>query len=275
VKTKLKPFDVFLRSVVYISAALTVLVLAFILLYIVARGLPNLRPSLFALKFTTKNVSMLPALLNTLATCALSLLIAVPFGMFTAVYLIEYAPKKSRAVAVIRMTTETLAGIPSIVYGLFGYLFFLTYLKWGYSVLAGAATLSIMVMPSIMRTTEEALKSVPDSFREGAFGLGAGKLRTIFVIVLPAAAPGILSGVILAIGRIVGETAAIIYTSGTAPKLLRSVMSSGRTLSVHMYMLSSEGKHTGEAGAVALVLLLLVAAINAASGFIAGKLQKR
>jgi len=175
---------------------------------------------------------------------------------------------------VVRQAAETLSGIPSIIYGLFGMLLFVTAFGWGFSLLAGAATLSIMILPLVMRTTEEALKSVPDNYREGSFGLGAGKLRTIFRIVLPAAVPGILSGVILAIGRIVGETAALIYTSGAVAGIPSSPMGSGRTLSVHMYALSSEGLHTDKAYATAVVLLVLVFVINTFSGFIAKKISK-
>ena len=192
---------------------------------------------------------------------AISLLLAVPFGIGSAIYLVEYAKKGNKLVKVIRVTAETLTGIPSIVYGLFGMLFFVTALKWKFSILAGAFTLAIMILPVILRTTEEALLSVPDSYREGSFGLGAGKLRTIFKIVLPAAVPGILSGVILATGRIVGETAALIYTAGSVAKIPSSVFSSGRTLAVHMYLLANEGLHVNQAYATAVILLILVIAL--------------
>ena len=205
---------------------------------------------------------------------AISLLLAVPFGIGSAIYLVEYAKKGNKLVKVIRVTAETLTGIPSIVYGLFGMLFFVTALKWKFSILAGAFTLAIMILPVILRTTEEALLSVPDSYREGSFGLGAGKLRTIFKIVLPAAVPGILSGVILATGRIVGETAALIYTAGSVAKIPSSVFSSGRTLAVHMYLLANEGLHVNQAYATAVILLILVIAINALSSFIAKKITK-
>ena len=204
----------------------------------------------------------------------LSLLIAVPFGIFSAIFLVEYADRGNKFVGVIRLTTETLSGIPSIVYGLFGMLFFVNTLGWGFSLLAGAFTLSIMILPLIMRTTEEALKAVPDSYREGSFGLGAGKLRTVFRIVLPSAIPGVLAGVILAIGRIVGETAALIYTAGTVAQIPSSVMGSGRTLAVHMYNLSSEGLYMDQAYATAVILLVLVVGINALSSVIAKKLTK-
>ena len=191
-----------------------------------------------------------------------------------AVYLVEYAPRTSRLVPVIRVTTETLAGIPSIVYGLFGYLFFNVALGWGYSMLGGAMTLAIMVLPLVMRTTQEALLATPDSYREGSFGLGAGRLRTVVKIILPSAMPGILSGVILAIGRIVGETAALIYTAGTVSGLPHDLLSSGRTLAVHMYALLSEGLYIPQAYATAVVLMLLVLLINALSTRIARRMTK-
>ena len=181
---------------------------------------------------------------------------------------------RNKLVGVIRITAETLSGIPSIVYGLFGMLFFVSALKWGYSILAGAFTMSIMILPLIMRTTEEALKSVPDTYREGSFGLGAGKLRTIFRIVLPAAVPGIMAGVILAIGRIMGETAALMYTAGTVPKMASSPMDSGRTLAVHMYNLSSEGLYMDQAYATAVILLIVVVGMNTLSAVAARKLTK-
>ena len=199
---------------------------------------------------------------------------AVPFGISAAIFLVEYAKRGNKFVEVIRLTTETLQGIPSIVYGLFGMLFFVNTCKWGFSILAGAFTLAIMVLPLILRSTEEALKSVPDSYREGSFGLGAGKLRTVFRIVLPSAIPGILAGVILAIGRIVGETAALIYTAGTVAKVPENVLSSGRTLAVHMYNLSSEGLYMNQAYATAVVLLVLVVVINTLSGMIAKRITK-
>ena len=196
-------------------------------------------------------------------------------GIFAAIGLVEYARRGSKLVKVVRVTTETLQGIPSIVYGLFGMLFFVTQLHWGYSMIAGAFTLAIMVLPVIMRTTEEALIAVPDSYREGSFGLGAGKLRTVFTIVLPSAMPGILSGVILATGRIVGETAALIYTASSVAKIPTSVFSSTRTLAVHMYLLSNEGLYIGQTYGTAVVLLVLVLVINCLSGFVAGKLAKK
>lgn len=274
-KYKGQPLSLFLRILVDLAALLTVAVLVAVVGYILIRGVPNLKPELFAWKFTTDNQSMMPAIINTISITVVALLVAVPFGIGSAIYLVEYAKRGNKLVNVIRLTTETLSGIPSIVYGLFGYLMFVVALKWGYTLLAGTLTLAIMILPLIMRTTEEALKAVPDSFREGSFGLGAGKLRTVFRIVLPSAVPGILSGVILGIGRIVGETAALIYTAGTVTGVAEGLFSSGRTLSVHMYALLSEGLYTEQAYATAVVLLILVIVINALSGMIAKKVTKK
>lgn len=269
-----KPMDLFLSVLTWLSAGITLFVLVFLIGYILVNGVPYITPSLFSLTYTSENVSLLPALITTIFMVILSLVIAVPLGVFTAVYLVEYAKRGNKFVRLVRVTAETLSGIPSIVYGLFGMLFFVTYLGWGFSLLAGSFTLSIMILPLIMRTTEESLKSVPDSFREGSFGLGAGRLRTVFRIVLPAAAPGILAGVILAIGRIVGETAALIYTAGTVAQVPENFLSSGRTLAVHMYALSSEGLYTGEAFATAVILLVVVVGINTLSAYLAKKITK-
>ena len=268
------PGSAILRLLVWLSAIITVAVMAFLVGFILIKGVGNLTPDLFALEYNSDNASLMPALINTLIITLLSLVIAVPFGIFAAIYLVEYAKKGNKIVGVVSVTTETLAGIPSIVYGLFGMLFFVTYCHWKYSILAGAFTLSIMILPSIMRTTQEALLSVPDSFREGSYGLGAGKLRTVFRIVLPSAIPGILAGIILAIGRIVGETAALIFTAGTVPDIAKNLMSSGRTLAVHMYVLSGEGLHTDQAYATAVVLLVVVIIINGLSTLIAKKFTK-
>ena len=257
------------------AAVITVGVLGFLVIYVLVRGIPYLTPQLFAFTYTSDNVSMMPSIINTLLMTALTLLVAVPLGVFAAIYLVEYAKNGSRLIAIVRVMAETLTGIPSIVYGLFGMLFFVGYCKWDYSLLSGAMTLAIMVLPVIMRTTEEAFMAVPKSFREGSFGLGAGKLRTVFVTVLPSAVPGILSGIILATGRIVGETAALIYTAGTMAKIPSNIFSSARTLSVHMYRLSNEGLHTDAAFATAVVLLLMVIGINALSNVLAGKFAKK
>lgn len=263
------PKSLFLCLAVYLAMALTVTALLFVIVYILIKGIPHLTPQLFARKYTSENVSLLPALINTIFMTLLSLLFAVPVGIGAAVYLTEYAKRGNKLVVLVGMTAETLSGIPSIVYGLFGALFFVKYVGLGLSLLSGALTLSIMILPLIMRTTEEALRAVPDSYREGSFGLGAGKLRTVFKIVLPSAVPGILSGVILGIGRIVGESAALIFTAGTVAEPVSSVLDSARTLSVHMYAISGEGLYIDQTYATAVVLLVVVIIINAISDSIA------
>lgn len=272
---KRKPLSLVMYLVVLIAAALSVLALVFLIVYILVMGVPNLTPDLFAWEYNSNNVSCMPAIINTVIITLLTLVIAVPFGIGAAIYLAEYAKRGNKLVKLIRTMAETLAGIPSIVYGLFGMLCFVTAFHWGYSILAGAFTLSIMVLPTVMRTTEEALIAVPDSYREGSYGLGAGKLRTIVRTILPSAMPGILAGVILAIGRIVGETAALIYTAGSTTGLVDGVMSSGRTLAIHMYMLANEGLHTNQAWGTAVVLLVLVLGVNTLSSFIAKKLSSK
>lgn len=258
---------------IMLCAIITISTVLFIIGYILIKGIPNLSLDLFALKYTSKNQSMLPSIFNTLLLTFFVLLIAIPVGVFSAIFLVEYSKKNSKFVRLIRVINETLSGIPSIVYGLFGFLAFVISKQWGYSLKAGVITLAIMVLPLIIRTTEEAIMAVSSTYREGSFGLGAGKLRTIFVIVLPSAMPGILSGIILAVGRIVGETAALIYTAGTVPDAAESLSSSTRTLSVHLYCLLNEGLFTKEAYATAVILLLVVLGINALSGFIAKRIK--
>ena len=253
---------------------LTFAVLVFLIGFILVKGVGYLGPGLFAWQYTSENVSLVPAAVNTVIMTALTLLMAVPIGVFAAIFLVEYSGKERKIVRIIRMTAETLSGIPSIVYGLFGLIFFATTLGWGLCILSSAFTMVIMILPLIMRTTEEALKAVPDAYREASFGLGAGKLWTIFKIVLPAAVPGILAGVILATGRIVGETAALIFTAGTVAQIPSSLFGSGRTLALHMYALSNEGLHINEAYATAVVLLVLVLLINGLSNLIAGRFTK-
>ena len=271
-----RAYALVMRWLVRLAALITVAILVFLIGYILVNGIPNLKPSLFEWTYNSDNVSLMPALINTILMTAFSLAIATPLGIFAAVWLVEYAKRGSKLVKVVRITTETLQGIPSIVYGLFGMLFFVTALHWGLSLLSGSLTLvAIRVLPVIMRTTEEALLAVPDSYREGSFGLGAGKLRTVFTIVLPSAMPGILSGVILATGRIVGETAALIYTASTVAAVPASVFNSTRTLATHMYLLSNEGLHINETYGTAVVLLILVLLINSLSSFIAGRLAKK
>ena len=271
---KKHPFSLLAAILVGLAALITVCVLFLLVGYILIQGIPNITPDLFAWKYTSDNVSMMPAIITTVEMTLLALVIAVPLGLFTAIYLNEYAKRGNKLVNLIRITTETLSGIPSIVYGLFGMLFFVTQLHWGYSLIAGGMTLAIMILPLIMRTAEEALMAVPDTFREGSFGLGAGRLRTVFRIVLPSAMPGILSGIILAIGRIVGETAALIFTAGTMAQI-PGLFQSGRTLAIHMYVLSGEGLHMNEAYATAVVLLVVVLLMNALSALVAKKLTKK
>lgn len=269
------PLSLILRVMVSLSALITVLTLMFLIAYILVKGIPYLTADLFAWEYNSENVSLMPAMVNTLVMTVLSLLIAGPLGIFAAIYLVEYARRGNRLVAIVRVTAETLSGIPSIVYGLFGFLLFVVTFKWSYTILGGALTLAIMILPLIMRTTEEALKAVPDSYREGSFGLGAGRLRTVFRIVLPSAVPGILAGVILAVGRIVGETAALMYTAGTVAGIPNNLFGSGRTLAVHMYVLSNEGLYMNQSYATAVVLLVIVVCINAVSGLIAKKVANR
>lgn len=268
------PFSFLLKILLWLSVIVTIGVVITIVGYILFKGIPNLNMDLFAWNYNTTNVSMTPALINTFIMIVLTLLIALPIGVFSAIYLVEYAKKGSKLVKIIRMTTETLQGIPSIVFGLFGFLFFVIGLGWNYSLLSGVLTMAIMILPLIMRTTEEALIAVPDSYREGSFGLGAGKLRTVFKVVLPTAIKGILSGVILAIGRMVGETAALIFTAGTMARVPDSLFSSTRTLSVHMYALLNEGLYQEQAYATAVVLLVFVLIMNALSGYIARKVTR-
>ncbi len=278
-KTKLQeyknhPFSMLMFILIILSAVIMIGAMIFIIGYILVRGIPNMKPELFEWQFTSENQSMMPAIINTVLMTLCTLVMAVPVGVFSAIYLAEYSKKGSKIVKIIRMTVETLSGIPSIVYGLFGFLAFVIALHWQYSFISGAITLAIMVLPLIMRTTEEALLAVPDSYREGSYGLGAGKLRTIFKIILPAAMPGILAGVILAVGRIVGETAALIFTAGTTAAVPENIFSSTRTLAVHMYCLLSEGLYIDQAYATAVVLLVMVITINALSSFLAKKLTK-
>lgn len=268
------PGSLLLRLLCVLSAVITGGVLLLVAGYVLCKGIPYLKPSMFAPVYNSENVSMLPALFNTIWMTLLSLAIAAPLGVGGAIYLVEYAPRKSRLVQLVRVTAETLSGIPSILYGLFGMIFFVTTLRWSYSLLSGALTLAIMVLPLILRTTEEALLAVPDSYREGSLALGAGKLRTVMKVVLPPTSGGIFAGIILATGRIVGETAALIYTAGTVAQFAVNPMSSGSTLAVHVYVLSGEGLHVGEAYATAVILMLIVFLMNALSSWIAKRCNR-
>lgn len=272
-KPKRDLFSLFLRTIIYFSSLLTFLMISFIVGYILIKGIPYLNPALFSLTYTSENLSLLPSLVNTLFIIVFSLVLAVPLGVGAAIYLTEYTRNDHWFVQCIRIATETLSGIPSIIYGLFGALFFVKYAQWGLSLLSGAMTLSIMILPLIIRTSEEALLSVPDSYREGSFALGAGKLRTIFSLVLPSASPGIFSGIILAIGRIVGESAALLFTAGTVAEIAKNVFDSSRTLAVHMYAISGEGLAMNQTYATAVILLVVVMGLNLFSEIIAEKLR--
>ncbi len=271
---KRKPGSLILFILVHLATLITVLSIGFLLVYVLVKGIPNLNSDIFSWEYTSDNCSLVPALINTVYMTILSLLIAGPIGIFAAIYLVEYAKTGNKLVGVVRITAETLTGIPSIVYGLFGMLFFTNACGLRLSLISGALTLSIMVLPVIMRTTEEALMAVPKSYREGSFGLGAGRLRTVFKVVLPSAVPGILSGIILATGRIVGETAALIYTAGSVAKMATSLTDSTRTLAVHMYNLASEGLYMDQAYATAVILLVFVLVLNWISGACAKRLGK-
>ena len=262
------------RLLVNLAAILTMAVLLFIVIYILVKGIPNLSLGLFSLHYTTDNQSLMPSLLHTIELTIMGLLLAVPLGVFAAVFVNEYAKKGSKLVALTGITSETLTGIPSIVYGLFGLLFFVEACHLRKTLISGALTIAIMVLPTILRTTQEALLAVPDTFREASYGLGAGKLRTVFKVILPTAMPGILSGIILAIGRIVGESAALIYTAGTITDKFAAPLDSGRTLAVHMYLLSNEGLYTDQAYATAVVLLILVLLLNLGSKAVANRITK-
>lgn len=242
--------------------------------YILLKGIPSINAGMFAWTYTSENTSMVPALINTLLAVLLTLAIAVPLGIMAAIFLVEYTARDNTFVRVVRIAAQTLTGIPSIVYGLFGMLFFVTFLRWGLSLLSGCMTLSIMVLPTIMRTTEEALLAVDDSYREGSFGLGAGRLRTVFSVVLPSAMAGILGGVILSIGRIIGESAALIFTAGTIAQVPLDVFGSARTMAVHMYVTSSEGMHLDAAYATAVILLVLALLVNGLASFVAQKMTQ-
>lgn len=270
---KTHPMSLAFNILVKLCVGVTIAVFFLIVGYVIIKGVAYLTPDLFAWEYNSDNVSMMPAIITTLEMVGIALLIAAPLGVFCAIYLVEYAKKGNKFVKAVRLTTETLSGIPSIIYGLFGNMFFVIALKWKLSLMAGACTLAIMVLPLIIRSTEEALLAIDDSYREGSFGLGAGKLRTTFCIVLPPAMSGILSGIILAVGRIVGETAALIYTAGTVAKI-PGLFDSGRTLAIHMYQLSNEGLHMNQASATAVVLLITVLMLNGLASLVAKKLSK-
>ena len=262
-----------------VAAVLTCALVVGMIGYILGNGIPNITWEMLstAPSYLANRVGILPDILSTLYIVIATLLIVLPLGVGAAIYLNEYAANK-KLVSIIEYASETLSGIPSIIYGLVGMLFFCQFLNMKTSLLAGALTLVIMNLPTIMRTTQESLKTVPQSYREGAFGLGAGKMRTVFRVILPTAVPGIMSGVILSIGRIVGESAALIFTSGSGHSIPGSLVGSGSsaaTLTVHMYILSNEGLHVNEAFASAVVLLALTFLINLVSDLIERRIAKK
>ena len=285
IRTKTRhPADFFTYVAIYVCAILSVALLLGIIVYVFVKGIRSVN-----WEFLTSVTSVLKGttgiagnIVNTLYIIIVTMLIATPIGVGAAVYLNEYA-KPGKLVSMIEFATETLAGIPSIIFGLFGMMFFGQTLHLKYSILTGSFTLTLMVLPLITRNTQEALKTVPDSYRSGAIGLGAGKWHMIRTILLPSAMPGIITGVILAIGRITGETAALIYTAGTVPGIpttklcgipIFDMMASGRTLAIHMYALLNEGLYMEQAYATAVVLLIMVLLINALSAFVAKKFTR-
>lgn len=277
VLTKAKPARIsswIFRYAVKIATLLTVLAVCLIIGYILIMGIPQIKPEMFELEYNSDNVLFMPALFNTLIVIVMAVSCSSIFGIGAAIFLNEYTNKQNFFVRIVALATETLSGIPSIVYGLFGLLFFVYYLQWGLSLLAGVCTMAIMTFPIIMRASQEALAAVPDLYREGSFGLGAGRFRTVFKIVLPAAIPGILGGIILAIGRTVGESAALIYTAGSIAAVPETVFSSTRTLAVHMYLLASEGLHIDATYATAVLLLVFVLLINFATSAVANRISK-
>lgn len=272
-KTRKDPLSMFLKFAVWFSALFSIAAVSWIVVYILIKGAGHLKLSLFSLTYNSNNVSLLPALLNTVFMMVLSLLFAIPLGIGAAIYLNEYTKRGSKFVKFVATAAETLSGIPSIVFGLFGALFFVKFLHFGLSILSGSLVLSIMILPLIMRTSQQALEEVPDLYREASYGLGAGKLRTIFRILLPSAAKGIFSGIMLAIGKVAGESAALLFTAGSVGTIATSLFDSGRTLAVHMYLLSCEGLHINESYATAVVLLILMLFINLISTRIEKKIQ--
>ncbi len=271
-------YDRGLRSLLYLSAALTVALLVFLIGYIFVRGLPHVSWGLLSTKpsYLKDTIGILPNILNTVYVVAVTLLLALPLGVGAAVYLTEYA-KNRRLVSAIEFATETLSGIPSIIYGLVGMLFFCQFLSLGTSLLAGSLTLVVMTLPTIIRTTQESLKTVPQSFREGALGLGAGKWHMIRTIVLPSSVDGIVTGCILSIGRIVGESAALLFTAGfgvTLNGFFTGMRSSGATLTVSLYMYAKERGEFDVAFAIAAILMVLTLVINLSAKLVGRRLKK-
>lgn len=275
-----RAYDIFFKTVVYLSAFLTVALLVVLIGYIFVRGLPHITGQLLstAPSVLMDTIGILPNILNTLYIILFTLLIALPLGVGAAVYLTEYASNKT-FIRIVEFATETLAGIPSIIYGLVGMLFFAQMLGFQTSLLSGGCTLVIMILPTIIRTTQESLKTVPQGYREGAMGLGAGKWHIIRTIVLPCSIDGIVTGCILAVGRIVGESAALLFTAGAAEVIAKSVFkaytSNGATLSVLLYLRAFEDGDFTSAWGIGAVLLVLVLLINLAARLAKTKLKQK
>lgn len=269
-----------MRGLMVLCAAVICALAVFLIVYVLVKGVPNLSWQLLSTKpsYLDGSIGILPDIITTVCTVLTTLLVVLPLGVCAAVYLTEYAANK-RVVAVIEYAAETLSGIPSIIYGLVGQMFFCQFLGMKKSLLAGAMTLVIMNLPTIMRTTQESLKTVPQSYREGAFGLGAGKWRTIRTVVLPGCVDGVLTGCILAVGRILGETAALLYTAGFAHTLYNSLRAtlegSGATLSVALYVYAKEQGEFDVAFAIAAILMALALLINLAAMLTGRYFKKR
>lgn len=259
------------RGLLWFSVFITLGILFIILFHIISQGIFHISWEFLTEtpKHMGKEGGVLPSIIGTVYLVLVSLAVATPIGVMAGIYLTEYT-RNGKLVSIIRFFTETLAGIPSIVFGLFGFLFFVIFLGWGWSIMSGGLTVAFMILPTIVRTTEEAIKSVPMSYREGSLALGATRWQTIYKIVLPSALPGIVTGVILGMGRVVGETAAVYLTAGTSGFMIpSSVWEPTRTLSVHLFVLASEGISFEKAYATATVLVVLIFVIN----FLANKLM--
>ena len=266
--------DNFLSFLLYLSSFVTVGLLVLIVGFIFVKGIKGINLSyIFSDYSASGDGGILPMIVSTVYMVLISIGIATPIGILSAIYLQEYA-KKGKVVEIIRFATECLAGIPSIIYGLFGGIFFVVTLKMQYSIIAGALTVSIIILPVIIRTTEEALKTVPNEFREGSLAMGATKFQTLYKVILPSALPGILSGVILSIGRVIGESAAILLTAGTVASMPTSIFDSARTLTVHSYLLTKEMGDISGAATVGVVLIVIVLILNGSTKLIAKKLSK-
>ncbi|HSQ88752.1 phosphate ABC transporter permease PstA [Romboutsia sp.] len=263
-----------LKLLVYLSATFTVITLVVIVGYIFMKGISGINPTfLFSAYSASGDSGILPMIVTTLYTVLLSIAVATPIGVLSAIYLQEYA-KKGKMVTTIRFATESLAGIPSIIYGLFGGIFFVVTLGMKYSILSGSLTVAIIILPVIIRTTEESLKTVPQSYREASLALGSTKFQTLYKVVLPSAIPGMLSGIILSVGRVIGESAAILLTAGTVAQMPGGIFDSARTLTVHAYLLTKEKGDIQGAASIGVVLIVMVLLLNTIAKVVAKKLNK-